>query len=46
MIAKEKGSRESWIMPERDNKVKELRSDFFDIYDGPKDVNVYAYMVQ
>ena len=46
MIAKEKYSREGWIMPERDNKNKELKSDFFDIYEGAKEVNVYAYMVQ
>ena len=44
MIAKEKYSREGWVSPERDNKKRELRSDFFDIYDGLKDVNVYAYM--
>jgi len=46
MIAKEKYSREGWIMPERDNKKKELKSDFFDIYEGAREVNVYAYMVK
>ena len=46
MIAKEKYSREGWIMPERNNSSRELTSDFFDIYDGAKEVNVYALCPQ
>ena len=46
MIAKEKYSREGWIMPERNNSSRELTSDFFDIYDGAKEVNVYAFCPQ
>lgn len=46
MIAKQKYSRQEWIMPVRDNIKRELRSDFFDLYDNDKQVNVYAFYNQ
>lgn len=45
MIAKTARSKEDdWVMPERNNKTKELKSDFFDIYDGAKVARVFAFI--